>query len=103
MLAYCANPSCGTSLHSFAEGRLFQFEIVSISVSASDDMTEPFDEKPERTTAQFWLCGNCSGSMTLLLEPQKGLRLIPISQIGEEGEDSSGFMQRDKEIPQTNC
>lgn len=103
MLACCANPSCGTPVRSFAEGRLFQFEIVSISVSASDDMSEPFDEKPERTTAQFWLCGNCSASMTLLLEPQKGLRLVPISQAVGEEDDSSGLLRRDKEIPQTNC
>jgi hypothetical protein len=78
MLAYCVNPDCYTPLHSFSEGRLFQFEIVSISVSASDDTTAPFDEKPERQTAQFWLCGECASNMTLLLEPVKGLRLVPL-------------------------
>ena len=103
MLAYCANPSCGAPLHAFAEGRLFQFEIVSISVSASDDAAEPFDEKPERKTAQFWLCGSCASSMTLLLEPQKGLRLVPLCQAGNEQEDGSGFVLKDTEIPQTNC
>ena len=78
MLAYCVNPSCYAPLHSFSEGRLFQFEIVSISVAASDDTTAPFDEKPERQAAQFWLCGHCASNMTLLLEPVKGLRLVPL-------------------------
>lgn len=84
MLAYCANPSCRAPLHSFAEGRLFQFEVVSISISASDDRSEPFDEKPERQTAQFWLCGACASTMTLVLEPQKGLALVPLSRAGVE-------------------
>jgi hypothetical protein len=103
MLAYCANPSCYAPLHSFAEGRLFQFEIVSISVSASDDMAEPFDEKPERQTAQFWLCGSCASAMTLVLEPQKGLRLVPVSQSENEAEERSGFVLKNTDIPQTNC
>jgi hypothetical protein len=82
MLAYCVNPSCSTPLHAFSEGRLFQFEIVSISVSASDDTSAPFDEKPERQTAQFWLCGQCASNMTLFLEPVKGLRLVPLDVEG---------------------
>jgi hypothetical protein len=103
MLAYCANPSCYAPLHSFSEGRLFQFEIVSISVSASDDTAEPFDEKPERQTAQFWLCGSCASSMTLVLEPQKGLRLIPVSQGGTEQDGDSGFLSQGSDVPRTNC
>src|SRR5438876_7350783 len=74
MLAHCVNPNCYASLHSFCEGRLFQFEVVSISVAASDDTTAPFDEKPERQTAHFWLCGRCADSMTLMLEPARGDR-----------------------------
>src|SRR5437764_5609155 len=80
MLAHCVNPNCYALLHSFCEGRLFQFEVVSISVAASDDTTEPFDEKPERQTAQFWLCGRCAASMTLNLDPMRGLKLIPLSE-----------------------
>ncbi len=79
MSARCVNPTCGVTLHSFADGRLFQFEIVSISLSASDDMAEPFDEKPHSQTAQFWLCGDCASEMTLWLEPVRGLRLLPLT------------------------
>ena len=78
MIAQCVNPSCSTQLHSFLEGRLYQFEVVSISVSAADRNTTPFDEKPKSQTAQFWLCGRCAETMSLVLEPMNGLRLVPL-------------------------
>ena len=64
---------------SLSEGRLFQFEIVSISVSATDEDLTEFDERPERETANFWLCGKCAESMTLSLDPSAGLRLSPLT------------------------
>jgi len=48
MLARCVNENCNRPLHSFSEGRLFQFEVVSISLAASDENSAPFDEKPQR-------------------------------------------------------
>src|SRR5262249_46491999 len=74
----CANSSCGRPLTSLSEGRLYQFEIVSISISATDDDPERLDETPHRETAHFWLCGACAKTMTLALEPLSGLRLLPI-------------------------
>lgn len=82
MLAHCVNESCGRPLHSFSEGRLFQFEVVSISLAASDEASAPFDEKPMRETAHFWLCGRCALSFSLVLEPARGLKLI---SLGAEG------------------
>ena len=55
---------------------MFQFEIVSISVSADDDEKADFDEVPNRQTSHFWLCGSCSATMRLALEPAQGLQLI---------------------------
>lgn len=102
MLAFCANPTCYAPLHSFAEGRLFQFEVTSISVAASDDTTEPFDEKPERQTAQFWLCGQCASSMTLTLEPLRGLKLVPIGESRHsDGGDLAG--NEDEIRPMNSC
>src|SRR5689334_3988108 len=79
MLIRCANPNCHVPRRSYTEGRLFQFEIVSISVAASDEGSEPFDEKPERTIALFWLCETCASGMSLELDPNKGLRLVQIN------------------------
>ena len=69
MLARCVNEGCNRPLYSFTEGRLFQFEIVSISLAASDDKSAPFDEKPQRETLHLWLCGQCASTMTVVLEP----------------------------------
>jgi hypothetical protein len=84
MIAYCVNPNCGAQLHSFVEGRLFQFEVVSISVSATDEASAPFDEEPKSQSAQFWLCGRCAASMSLILEPMNGLRIVPLAADSQE-------------------
>lgn len=84
MLAYCANEGCNRPLHSFSEGRLFQFEVVSISVAASDEKCAPFDEHPERKTLHLWLCGRCASSMTLVLEPARGVKVASIEDHAQE-------------------
>jgi hypothetical protein len=80
MLARCVNENCKRPLYSFSEGRLFQFEVVSISLAASDEGTAPFDEKPQRETVHFWLCGGCASTMSLVLEPAKGLKLVSLEE-----------------------
>ena len=90
MLAHCVNPDCVLPLRSFSEGRLFQFEIVSISVAANDATCAPFDEKPQRQTSHFWLCGRCAESMTLILEPATGLRVVPFNHSSLELTDEFG-------------
>ncbi len=80
MLARCVNENCNRPLHSFSEGRLFQFEVVSISLAASDENSAPFDEKPQRETVHFWLCGRCASSYTLVLEPARGLKLMSVDE-----------------------
>ena|SRR5579863_6083772 len=76
----CANESCNLPLPSLSEGRLFQFEVISISLAAKDEMIAAFDEKPRRETVHFWLCGNCASTLTLILEPARGLKLVPIQK-----------------------
>jgi hypothetical protein len=80
MLARCINERCKRPLHSFPEGRLFQYEITSISLAATDESSVPFDEKPKRETVHFWLCGPCASRLTLILEPARGLRLVALDE-----------------------
>ncbi len=80
MLAYCVNEGCNRPLHSFSEGRLFQFEVVSISVAASDEKSAPFDEKPQRQTLHLWLCGRCAATMSLVLEPTRGIKVVSLEE-----------------------
>ena len=95
MLARCANDNCNRPLHSFSEGRLFQFEVVSISLAASDENSAPFDEKPQRETVHFWLCGRCAATSTLVLEPAKGLRLISVDEASRLEVDQTAAMASD--------
>ncbi len=88
MVAQCANENCKLRFESFSEGRLFQFEVVSVSMSAKDVLTSA-TEGERRQSAQFWLCGNCAGTMTLVLEPAEGLRLIPLGTELPQGAGSS--------------
>ena len=88
MLARCVNESCNRPLHSFSEGRLFQFEVVSISLAASDENSAPFDEKPQRETVHFWLCGRCAKTYTLVLEPARGLKLISVDDARSSATDN---------------
>lgn len=98
-VSQCANPNCLRTLTSLAEGRLYQFEIVSISISAVDQdkgvraEEEDPDETPRRETASFWLCGTCAASMTLSLEPSLGLRVVPIGSVAADLEGQSDHVQ----------
>ena len=73
----CWNPDCGRPLSTFAEGRLFHFEIRSISVSADDRYRKADDEISNRETLQYWLCGSCSERMVLSMDALAGLQLVP--------------------------
>lgn len=95
MLAHCINQNCGELIHSLADGRLFQFEIVSISLSANDDARDSFDEEPYSQTAQFWLCGHCAMSVTLVLEASMGLKILPLA----DGDPSMARRSPDKPPP----
>ena len=94
MQTHCVNPDCRVVLGSFGEGRLFQFEIVSISVAACDEARLPFDEKPKRQLSHFWLCGPCSSSFCVTLEPMHGIKLIPLDRFRSESPESSARAQQ---------
>lgn len=84
----CVNRNCSRPLEVFSEGRLFHFEILSISVAVDDSEKRDFDEVPHREGIHFWLCGNCAESMTLVLEPIGGLQLIPLEPAMQSASDS---------------
>jgi hypothetical protein len=93
MLARCINERCKRPLHSFPEGRLFQYEITSISLAATDAGSTPFDERPKRETVHFWLCAACAASMTLVLEPERGLKLVAVHEQEADTPRGSGNTQ----------
>ena len=101
MLARCVNEHCKRPLYSFSEGRLFQFEVVSISIAASDEGSAPFDEKPQRDTVHFWLCGQCASTLSLVLEPARGLKLVSLNE--QSADNSEQNVAREDIIQAKRC
>jgi hypothetical protein len=66
MLDKCANPACGARLHYLRDGRLFVRH-------RQCDASEPCGHCVEH----FWLCGACTATLTLALEPGRGLVALP--------------------------
>ena len=57
------------------EGRIFQFEMTSISVAGGDARGT---NSPPRRTDYFWLCDACALTMTLVVEPDAAVALVPV-------------------------
>ncbi|HSK45695.1 MAG TPA: hypothetical protein VLA83_17595 [Candidatus Binatia bacterium] len=74
MLAKCANPSCSTPLVYLREGKIFmvespqpKFELLTAA---------PAKPQPANRVEHFWLCGPCSGEMTLTYDRQRGVEIV---------------------------
>ncbi len=65
MVSKCCNPSCPQLFLHLTEGRLFRLE-PDLALDAHSDPVSDRSGKVE----YFWLCGNCSHSMTLRLNEE---------------------------------
>ena len=82
MLAKCANPACSTPLLYLREGKIFMVEAQQPPrVEALP--TAPAKLKPSNRVEHFWLCGPCSGEMTLTYDRQRGVEIIrkPVGKV----------------------
>jgi hypothetical protein len=75
MLSKCANPACGTPFQYLREGRLFKFEL-GWPGAATPHLVR--DKKPARKVEHYWLCGRCAATMTLALERQQNVIVVPL-------------------------
>ena len=67
MLSKCANPDCVETLHYLREGKVFKIE--------SDGLFLIDGKKPVKKVEHFWLCGNCSSTMTLTFDQSTGVQV----------------------------
>lgn len=77
MISRCANPACSTRFRYLHEGRIFQFEATSIPVAGVDARCT---NSPSRRTEYFWLCDSCALTMTLVVEPDAAVALVPVQR-----------------------
>jgi hypothetical protein len=72
----CANPACRKALASPREAQTVEFEIVSVSVPASDEEPSTWDESPKREAKRVYLCPDCADSVSITFGPE-GVQISP--------------------------
>ena len=72
----CANPACRRTLSSLREGQALEFEIVSVSIAASDDIPNNWDESPKREATRVYLCSECAETVSVTIGPG-GIMILP--------------------------
>ena len=74
MLAKCANPACSTPLVYLREGKIFMVESQQPRVELAG--LTPIKPKAANRVEHFWLCGPCSGELTLTYDRQRGVEIV---------------------------
>jgi hypothetical protein len=69
----CANRDCGAPFRYFRDGRLFAFELSGRRPSEAEKSTAD-----HHSVEHFWLCGQCASTLTLILEPNRGVVARPL-------------------------
>ena len=82
MLAKCCNPSCAHSFRYLSDGKLFRLE------------NDPALRHSDPTKEYFWLCPECSATMTLCITPEG--QVIPIALAGQLHRSNSLVSNRQK-------
>lgn len=72
MLSKCANPTCSTPLVYLREGKIFMVE----SPQPQLEVLNAAKPKASSRVEHFWLCGPCSGQMTITYDRQRGVKII---------------------------
>ena len=77
MLTKCANPICPSPFRQLSQGKLFQVETESFTT-----MTRPPIPnrrfRSARRVQHYWLCDQCSSTLTLIFERGRGMITVPL-------------------------
>ncbi len=77
MVSKCANPECAARFRYLHEGKLFQVD-TSAEKPALGGPHLLSSSKPGHHIEHFWLCGDCSATLTLVVEPNGSVVTVPI-------------------------
>lgn len=72
MVNHCANPKCCKPLHYLREGKVYVFDVTSV--------TPKNGERIARRMEHFWLCGACNETYLLEQSPDRTVRIAPRSE-----------------------
>jgi len=87
VLSKCLNPNCSAPFRYLREGRLFTIEVP----------VSPTQPGPGRRLERFWLCGECSSTLTVVLKDsavllQPRFRDLATGERIEESEEERVFL-----------
>ena len=83
MLAKCANPTCSAPFRRLTEGKLFQVETKYFPASESRHaLPSKRGRMLRHHIERYWLCDNCSSTLTLTFEQGRGISTIPLQAEG---------------------
>jgi hypothetical protein len=74
-MVQCANPACAAPLRYLFDGRLFQFGVRSHDADSNAHLST---RKLARRVAHFWLCGQCSTTLSLIFDLREGVKVVPL-------------------------
>ncbi|MFI5113004.1 MAG: hypothetical protein ACHP9S_09275 [Terriglobales bacterium] len=77
MLSKCANPVCTTPFHYLRDGKLFQIDTSLGGPQMVGPLLVAEPKRPHRIEF-FWLCAECSSTMTLAFQRGKGVVTVPL-------------------------
>jgi|tagenome__1003787_1003787.scaffolds.fasta_scaffold20451175_1 hypothetical protein len=79
MLSKCANPKCSAPFHYLHDGRLFEVQVTpqQIEVTAKPTGDAEPKKRPQKVE-RFWLCSKCSATMTLAVNRENEVLLLPL-------------------------
>jgi hypothetical protein len=78
MLSKCANPKCSAPFHYLHDGRLFEVQVTSQQIEVAMQTGDAEPKKRPQKVERFWLCSKCSTTMTLAVNPENEVLLLPL-------------------------
>ena len=90
MIQKCANPECDAEFLYVSRGRLFSFELRHPIAPCRDVPPAICERKPSHAAIHFWLCENCSSTLSLHFTMKTGLSVVAVSETaGSRGTSES--------------
>jgi len=76
MVRKCANPECEAEFRYASRGQLFSFEIRHPVAPSRDVPTAIGEKHPSHALIHFWLCDNCSQTLSLRFSMNAALSVV---------------------------
>ena len=84
MISKCANPACSAHFRYLHSGKLFRFEREAIEDKEPLLGFDPTLHQHSTGVEFFWLCENCSATLTLIYRKGLGVSTRPLRRLLKE-------------------